>query len=273
MKQSNKKIINYYMDYNEKDRLKGNWGQLEFIRSQQIIKRYIPPPPAIILDIGGAAGEYSCWLARLGYKVHLVDPVAKHIEQARQASAKQQEKPITNITIGDARQLPFTDSFADAALLMGPLYHLCEPEERLKALKEAYRVLKKSGLMFAVAISQFASIIDGLCSGYYQDADFRKIIQQDLKNGQHRNPTKNELYFTDAFFHHPEELRSETEQAGFKRQTIIGIEGIGYMMKNFDNSWNNNKYRDFLLAIIQKLETEPALIGASPHIMCVAYKD
>jgi ubiquinone/menaquinone biosynthesis C-methylase UbiE len=272
MTDSSKKITDYYGVFNEKDRLESCFGQIEYIRSQQIIERYLPKAPAIILDVGGAAGRYSCWLAGLGYEVHLIDPVPKHIEQAKQASVHQKGFEITGFTLGDARQLDFNDCFADAVLLMGPLYHLVKAADRLQALKEAHRVLKRGGVLFAVIISQFASTIDGLQSGYYHDPAFRKIMQQDLKDGQHRNPTGNELYFTNAYFQHPEELCSEIEQTGFTHEATVGIEGISYMMQDFDTAWQNKEDREFLLDIVKRLECEPALIGASPHIMAVAYK-
>jgi ubiquinone/menaquinone biosynthesis C-methylase UbiE len=63
--------------------------------------------------------------------------------------------------------------------------------DRLQALREAYRVLKSGGIVFAVGISQFASLLDGLLQGFILDYQFLHIIQQDLRNGQHRNPTLN----------------------------------------------------------------------------------
>jgi ubiquinone/menaquinone biosynthesis C-methylase UbiE len=273
MTDSTKKITAYYSDFNERDRLESCFGQIEFVRSRQIITRYLPPVPAVVLDVGGAAGRYSCWLAGLGYEVHLVDPVPKHLEQAKQVSARQKGAEIRSFRRGDARQLDFKDCSARVVLLMGPLYHLVQAADRLQALKEVYRVLKKGGVLFAAIISRFASTIDGLQSGYYHDPDFRRIIQRDLEDGQHRNPTGNELYFTDAYFQHPDELRFEMEQAGFTHEATIGIEGISFMMKDLDASWQIKKHREFLLDIIKRLECEPALIGASPHIMAVAYKN
>jgi hypothetical protein len=58
--------------------------------------------------------------------VHLLDPVPKHVEQARTASARQPEYPLASAEVGDARRLPHADASADAVLLLGPLYHLVE---------------------------------------------------------------------------------------------------------------------------------------------------
>lgn len=55
---------------------------LELVRTHDILQRHLPPPPATVLDVGGGSGVYACWLASLGYTVHLVDAVPLHVEQA-----------------------------------------------------------------------------------------------------------------------------------------------------------------------------------------------
>ena len=200
------KIVEYYSKYDEGTRLSNNWGQIEFVRTKNIICRYLKQPPAVVLDVGGAAGRYSCWLAQSGYKVHLIDPVPLHIQQAKAASDAQSERPIISCKIGDARQLEFDDELADGVLLLGPLYHLVEAQDRNRSLTEAYRVLKPGGHLFATGISRFASTIDGLVSGYYIDPVFQKIMKCDLETGQHRNPTNNPAYFMDTFFSPPERI-------------------------------------------------------------------
>ncbi len=83
-------IRNYYERYDESGRLFGGTPSLEYLRTLELMERYLPPPPAIVLDIGGASGMYSCPLARKGYEVRLIDPVRKQLEQAKEASDKQQ---------------------------------------------------------------------------------------------------------------------------------------------------------------------------------------
>jgi ubiquinone/menaquinone biosynthesis C-methylase UbiE len=211
-------------------------------------------------------------LAKRGYQVHLVDPVPLHIQQAQAASDAQPETPIASCTLGDARQLEFGDEMADAVLLLGPLYHLVESQDRNRSLTEAYRVLKTGGHLFAVGISRFASTIDGLASGYFLDPAFREIMRRDLETGQHRNPTDNPVYFMDTFFHHPDELKAEVASAGFEIAGLLAIEGISYMMKDIEKNWQVEGYRKFVLEIMGEIESEPSLIGASPHIMCVGVK-
>jgi hypothetical protein len=111
-----------------------------------------------------------------------------------------------------------------------------------------------------------------LMSRYFKDPEFKKIMRQDLESGKHINHTDNELYFTDAYLHRPEELQLEITNAGFHHVATHAIEGIGYMLKDFDENWNNDNEREFVLSIIRSIDQEPSLMGASPHIMCVACK-
>ena len=85
-------IAAYYDRGDEEGRL-GDWGRLEFLRTRELLARFLPAPPATVLDVGGAAGAYALPLAAEGYEVHLVDPVALHVEQARAASAAQPDAP------------------------------------------------------------------------------------------------------------------------------------------------------------------------------------
>jgi ubiquinone/menaquinone biosynthesis C-methylase UbiE len=196
-----REIVNHYGDAEESSRLRTGWFQLERARTEELILRHLPPPPATIIDAGGGAGAYACWLAARGWQVHLIDPVPKHVEQARAASARQREQPLTSSEIGDARDLPHADSTADAVLLLGPLYHLVEREDRLACLREVHRVLRPRGLAWGAAISHFASLFDSLSHGFFDDPAFALIVARDLEEGQHRNSTGNPLYFTDASLH------------------------------------------------------------------------
>src|SRR5262245_60335448 len=134
-------IRRYYQEVAEEGRLAVGPGRLEFVRTQEIVLRFLSPLPATILDVGGASGVYSLWLADRGYEVHLIDPIGRLVEEATRRSQKAQN-PIRTCQIGDARALTFNDGVADAVLLLGPLYHLTQATERQQALREAYRVLR-----------------------------------------------------------------------------------------------------------------------------------
>jgi ubiquinone/menaquinone biosynthesis C-methylase UbiE len=263
---STQRVVQYYEEGNESTRLASGWFQLEQARTRELILRHLPPAPAIIIDAGGGAGVYACWLSALGYQVHLIDPVAKHVEQAREASNRQPEHPLASAEIGDARTLPHADHSADAVLL------LVEQADRLACLREAHRVLHPCGFLWGAAISHFASLFDSLTHGFFGDPDFAPIVEGDLENGQHRNPTANSMYFTDAFLHRPGELSREFLAAGFEVVAIAPIEGPGWLARDFERLWNDSIQRERLLSAIRKVEREPSILGATSHIMAIGRK-
>ncbi len=134
------------------------------------------------------------------------------------------------VQLGDARSLTQDDSSCDAVLMLGPLHHITERDERVRALAEAGRVLRPGGMVAAAAISKFLSLLDGLVSGWLGDPEFDSIVERDLEQGQHRNPTNRPEWFATAFFHHPGELQAEVEDAGLQFEALFGIEGPGWLL-------------------------------------------
>jgi ubiquinone/menaquinone biosynthesis C-methylase UbiE len=265
-------MTDFYDRVDEESRLATGSGPLELARTREILERYLPPPPAVIGDVGGGAGIHALWLARKGHRVHLVDPVPKHIKQALRASLGQVEYPLASMKVGDARALDWKDSSMDFLLFLGPLYHLTKRKDRIAALKEASRVIHKGGLIFAAFISRFASLMDGVFRQFIDDPAFVSIVEQDLIDGQHRNPTENPAYFTSTFFHHPDDIVSEIEDAGLALEKILAIESLGGLLPHFEELWQDKKRREKLLRFIRTVEEEPSLMGVSAHIIAVAKK-
>lgn len=265
-------MLEHYRRSQESERLLQGAGELERVRTQDILKRFLPGPGSAILDVGGAAGVHALWLARKGYEVHLIDPLPHHVEEALKASKAQPTHPIASCGVGDAREIPWPDQSVDAVLFLGPLYHLVDRSDRLKALREAHRVLRPGGKIFAATISRFASLLDGLGRDLVADPQFVNILKQDLRDGQHRNPTNIPGYFTTAFFHHPEDLKNEMAEAGFQLEKLVGIEGPAWFMGSFPVHWNNPEKRRLLLELLRTIEEDPYILGASAHPMGIARK-
>jgi SAM-dependent methyltransferase len=261
----------YYDLAPEEGRLEVGPFQLEALRTRELIERHAPRPPAVVLDVGGAAGAYAAWLAGLGYTVHLVDAVPRLVAEARKRSAAL-PRPIASCDVGDARALSFPTASTDVVLLLGPLYHLTAATDRAGALAEAARVLKAGGLLFAAAISRWASALDGLARDLFEDARFTAIVEQDLRDGQHRNPTARVDYFTTAYFHRPDELRAEVVQAGLIVEGVYGLEGPAWMLPDFDDRWADARRRSDIVRVARALESEASMIGVSAHLLAVARK-
>lgn len=259
----------YYDRDREDGRLsRSGGGQLERARTQELLQRFLPAPPCDVLDVGGGTGVYADWLADLGYRVHLVDPMELHVERAQARAASRSSNPFT-AAVGDARGLDAPDASVDAVLYLGPLYHLIERDDRLLALREARRALRPGGTLCAVAISRFASLLDGLDRGWLADPEFRSIVERDLADGQHRNPGGIDRpgWFTTAYFHRPEDLAAEIAEAGFGIPTLLGIEGPASW---FPSDWNDPVHRERTLFAARAAEGEPSLLGMNAHILAVA---
>lgn len=260
----------YYDAAPEETRLEHGAFQLEGLRTRELIVRHIPQPPAEVLDVGGGAGAYAFWLADLGYHVRLLDATERLIAVARDRDAHARAH-LRSCGVADARALPQASDMADVVLLLGPLYHLVRADDRHAALAEAKRVLKPDGVLIAAAISRWASALDGLSRELLSDAAFERIVERDLIDGQHRNPTNELGYFTTAYFHRPDELRGELAGAGFDVEALYGIEGPGWLLPDLVDRWNDTG-REILLKVARALESEPAVTGVSAHLLVVGRK-
>jgi len=259
-------VVSHYEDrYDEHTRLEADAvGRLELIRTRLLLDRFLPDPPATILDVGGGPGVYAAELTEAGYDVELIDIVPRHIRQATERGVRAQ--------LGDARELSVADDTQDAVLLLGPLYHLQDRNDRIAALREAKRVARPGAPVFAAAISRYAPAIDGLDSGFFDDPAFAGLLEVVTATGRHVNPTGNPDYFTTAYFHLPDDLRTEATEAGLERVEVFAIEGIGWVADDLDDRLDDEPSRDKLLKLLEQLETEPALLGASPHLLAVGFK-
>src|SRR5215467_12932689 len=83
----------FYEGCQEAGRLETPFFRWEKVRTLDLLDRFLPPAPALILDVGGAAGAYAFALAERGYVVDRIDPVLLHIEQAKQRALVDQRAP------------------------------------------------------------------------------------------------------------------------------------------------------------------------------------
>ena len=256
----------YYERSDEQGRL--GHGSVELLRTRELLTCWLPTAPAEVLDVGGGAGVYALWLAAQGYAVDLMDPMQKHVDQACAASV-QSAHALRAVALGDARTLDRPDACVDAVLLLGPLYHLVEADDRAQALAEAFRVLRPGGVVVAAAIGRWASTIDGLALGYLGVEGFASIVAEDLATGVHRNPTAHPGWFTTAYFHTPAQLAAEVSGAGFDADGPVAVEGPTPVHASLLDGGRN---QTVALAAIRRLERDPSVLGASPHVLVAGRK-
>ena len=252
-------VIRHYEEDAEHDRLTAHpIGRLELVRSQRILLRHLPPAPARVLDVGGAAGIYSQWLLDLGYQAEVIDLTPLHVQRCAALGIPAE--------VGDARHLQRADETYDVVLVMGPLYHLPEAEDRAMVWSEAFRVLRPGGVVAAATIGRFAGLLDGMSRRWEQLITYRSMVEDELGHGRHDNPEGEDL-FTTAYFHRVEELVPEATAAGFADVQWTAIEGPAWMMPTI-----HTESIDDIAEVLDLIEHEPTIIGASSHVMTTGRK-
>ena len=277
MKTIDKDVLAGYNAGTEKNRLHTDLGLIEFERTKEILQETMPKPPGVICDIGGGYGEYSYWLASLGYDVYLYDIAEKNIEIAHELSGKYPDK-LRTIEIADARDIDQPDSSADAILLLGPLYHIVACDERRLALDECHRLLKPGGLLFTAAITRYATTLwavstYGVNNKLLDEPEFFEMIEREVKTGQHiKNPASRYKGIGRSYFHLPYELKAEIDSAGFADTDVRGVIGPAWLIPNLGEMWKDERKRESIMRIVRLCEKEESIIGLSTHLLTISRK-
>ena len=262
MNASDARLLKFYeASTAERARLARREGQLEFARTKELLDRFLPRQGARIVDVGGGTGIYSSWLASLGHSVHLVDIVPDHVEEASR------ERTFTAV-VGDARALPVSDASYDVALLLGPLYHLPESQDRSQALLEARRVVRAGGMIVAAFICRAAAALDGYVKGWVANPGAFELVQEQLEEGVARSSRRG--FSAVSYFHWPSEIRAELASCGFEAARIFGVEGPGWVASDFDDRWNTPEGRHIVLESARTCEEHPEYQVLSAHLLAFA---
>ena len=249
----------YYNKFNEDKRLLSRHGQVEFFVAMEYIKEVIADRTNLdIIDIGAGTGRYSVELAKMGHKLTAVELVNKNVSQIKLKSKDIVAKQ------GDALNLKFKDESFDIALLFGPTYHLFTHEDKLKAINEAKRVLRKDGVLLIMYLTnEYAFITYAIKEGNLQ----KVLSENKLDENFNCVTTPDDLYS----YVRLEEINKLRDDAGMKRIKIIGVDGATDYIRPFVNKLSDEAfeiYKKYQLSICER----PELLGASSHIMDILQK-
>ena len=271
-------IYDFYNNGAEIGRLERGLGKVEFLRTKEILARYVDTGK-VIYDIGGGIGMYAAWLAKNGNEVHLIELAEKAVEYAK---ANMMQDCSFVAETGDARHINRPDESADVVLLMGPLYHLRDREDRLLTLRESLRVLKPGGLLVATGISKFSSMTWALSVygekknenlvEFLDDPVFFNMIKGEMTTGDHIRPKEYPKFIAESYFTTAEEMKAEIAEAGFAVEKAIAVEGCIWFTPHREEKWEDETSRERLLDIVRMTESEPEMMGMSPHFLVVARK-
>jgi len=254
----------YYARDEERDRLASGAGRVEYLRTVEVITRTLPDPPAIVADIGGGPGRYTDWLVEVGYHVVHRDLVAHHVDQVSERHGAR-----VDTAVGDATALDLDDASVDAVLLLGPLYHLYDATDRVRALVEAARVVRPGGAVYIAAISRWAIRFDGiLVEGFHHEHPALLDLVDEYERTGVLAPA-HEKGFT-GFAHTPEQLRGEVRESGLVLDSLVTVEGISFALVDLDRRLDDQHECSHLFAMLRAVESVPDLLGLGPHLLATA---
>ena len=257
-------ITDYYNNYNEDERTKSRHGSVEFLTNMKYIREYVPQG-AKILDVGAGTGVYSIALAMDGYDVRALELVERNIEVFRSNLPEGADIPVEQ---GNALDLGrFADESFDAVLLFGPLYHLYTKADKLTVLREAKRVLRPDGHLFAAYCMNEATLIQ-----YAFGGDGSKMMEC-LTGGMLTADYKCISEPADLFeMVRLEDINALNREAGLKRVKIIASDLFTHYMQDRIDSFSNAVYQNYVryhLSICERAD----LIGATNHSLDILTKE
>lgn len=283
MKTIDKSVLAGYNAGIEKNRLRSGIGLIEFERTKELLLENLPKPPAVVYDIGGGYGEYSWWLASLGYEVHLFDLAETNIEMSKELAVEYPNVKLKNAMVCDARSIPRENDSADAILLMGPLYSITEYDERILALKESCRLLKTNGIIFSAALTPYSVLLHCITVYHVEgkkkkdaldDPNIMAMIERELKDGCHINPERKILNgLGTSHFHTAKSLKEELECGGFSRTEVHGVMGGAWLAPNLEELLEDGSSKKALMATIRLIDTHEEVIGLSGHLLAISIKE
>ena len=254
----------YYNKFNEEKRLDSRHGQVEFITSMKYIHKYLgqmekPKDQIRILDVGAATGRYSVPLAEEGYDVTAVELVKHNLARlkAKGSTVKAYQ--------GNAMKLKrFEDNSFDLVLIFGPMYHLHEKEEKLKALSEAKRVVRPGGVILVAYIMNEYSVI----TYAFKEKHIKEgIIEGKLDETFHCTKKANDLYS----FVRTEDIEELNKTLDLERLQIVAADGAANYIRPFLNALDEEEFKYFVDYHLSTCERAD-LLGASGHLVDILTK-
>ncbi|MDX8291001.1 class I SAM-dependent methyltransferase [Metabacillus indicus] len=265
-------IISYYNTFDE-------WGRLErepveFQVNWHYIKKYLPST-GHILDNGAGPGKYSMALAADGYSVTLTDLTPKLVKIAEdKAKELHLAEQFEAFHVADARDLAMLkDEQFDSALMLGPMYHLQEKNDRVKAIRELNRVTKQDGLVFVAFMPRIRHILTSLLfPDNWRPNDNLDSITKFSQTGCFDHADKGR--FTGAYYFEIADIKPFMETHGFETLELIGSNAGTILSKENWNYWNEKGEEEVqkLIELIKEKASDPSILGISSHLLYIGRK-
>jgi len=261
-------IASYYNSDPAREHTRLERHQLEYELTWRYLDRFLPPR-GTILEVGAATGRYTLELARRGYRVTAVDLSAELLETCRQNIRRAGLEEQVNLVVADARDLgQVRESDFDAALIMGPLYHLIRADDRSVALEQVYERLKPGGIVVSAFISRFG-ILGDLMRDVPAWIEDREDVRSLLASGQRPEGAPRGGFR--GYFASVAEITPLHEAAGFETLVLAGSEPA---ISADDESYNRleGTQRQLWLGLLYEVSREKSTLAASRHLLYIGRK-
>ncbi len=254
-----KELIEYYNKFNEDKRLTRRHGKVEFIVTLKYIHDYLNKMnnPKII-DIGAGTGKYSIELSNQGYDVTAIELVKHNLSYIKKYDKIKSYQ-------GNAIDLSrFKDETFDLTLLFGPMYHLIDENDKIKALNEAKRITKKDGIiMVAYIMNDYCILTHGFKDNNILNAIENKMIDDSFKCIKWNN----NLYSV----YRIEDIDKLNEKVNLNRIKIITPDGPANYMRNTLNKMSDKEFDKFIEYVLS-ISDRKDMIGSSAHTIDILKK-
>ncbi len=254
-----KELIEYYNKFNEDKRLTRRHGKVEFIVTLKYIHDYLNKMnnPKII-DIGAGTGKYSIELSNQGYDVTAIELVKHNLSYIKKYDKIKSYQ-------GNAIDLSrFKDETFDLTLLFGPMYHLIDENDKIKALNEAKRITKKDGIiMVAYIMNDYCILTHGFKDNNILNAIENKMIDDSFKCIK----WDNNLYSV----YRIEDIDKLNEKVNLNRIKIITPDGPANYMRNTLNKMSDKEFDKFIEYVLS-ISDRKDMIGSSAHTIDILKK-
>ncbi|MDU9690863.1 class I SAM-dependent methyltransferase [Priestia aryabhattai] len=267
------KVMDYYSTFDEWGRL--DREPLEFQINWHYIQKYLPENGSI-LDNGAGPGKYAMKLAEKGFQVTLTDLTPKLVKVAEN-KAKEFElfNQFNGFHIMDAKDLNLLEEKEfDASLMMGPMYHLQNEQDRDAAVKELYRVTKNEGVVFVSFMSRIRHTLSSLLHPeMWKPNNTMDNIEEFIATGEFNH--QDEGRFTGAYYFDIQEINPFMESNGFETLSLVGSSSIGSLLSREQWDYWTNKGQaevDRLIELLKKTATDPHTLGVSSHLLYIGRK-
>lgn len=256
-------LESYYNAFDENGRLDSRHGTVEYLTTMRYIRRYVQPGSRV-LELGAGTGRYSIALSRAGYRMTAVELIAHNIDVFK---SQLTETDDIDIRQGNAMDLSaFADETFDAVLILGPLYHLYTQADQCAVLREAKRVLKAKGTIFAAYCMNEATMIQ-----FCFKNDGQNVLDC-LEKGMLTPDFKCISTPADLFqMMRTEEIDRLNALCGLRRVQIVSADTFANYVRDRINTWREEVFQAFLdyhFSICERAD----LLGVSNHALDILQK-